>query len=458
MYCLIIDGNPALDGTGEGFDRYLGGFASGLQSKGHRVGRFVLRELDLAFCTGCWACWWKTPGLCAFKDDIVALHREMTKADLIVWASPLILGNVSALLKTAQDRFVPMVHPYISIQDGECHHRPRYAREPDIGLIVGPGPDDGELDLALARGFFERFAKNAHGKFRLFATPNTPLAEAVEAALSGPELPAGADLPSWVADPAPRLAVAGDDADTVPRRLFVNGSPRGKASNSALLLSWIAKGMAAAGIADAASIPVVDLARKDGLGAQLEAFRDADEVIIALPLYTDSVPAIVKRFLEALAASEPADMRGKRVAFIIQSGFPEPVHSETAAAYLARAPARLGLTHAGTLVRGGIEGIRIQPESMTKKTREAFERAGREFAASGTFPPELARDIAGKRLLSPFGRTAFKALSLTGLTNFYWDMMLKRYGAFDKRFDAPYGEAFGGKRHGLEGAAAGNGA
>jgi hypothetical protein len=37
-------------------------------------------------------------------------------------------------------------------------------------------------------------------------------------------------------------------------------------------------------------------------------------------------------------------------------------------------------------------------------------------------------------------------------------MMLKRNGAFDKRFDAPYGEAYGGKRHGLEGAAAGKGA
>jgi multimeric flavodoxin WrbA len=442
MYCLIIDGNPALDGAGEGFDRYVGGFASGLQSKGHKVGRFVLRELDLAFCTGCWACWWKTPGLCAFKDDIVALHREMTKADLIVWASPLILGNVSALLKTAQDRFVPMVHPYISIQDGECHHRPRYARAPDIGLIVAPDPDDGELDLALARSFFERFAKNAHGKFRLFATPDMPLAEAIEAALSGPELPVGAELPSWIAHPAPRLTAAAGGVDTGPRRLFVNGSPRGRESNSALLLSWIAKGMAAAGIADAASIPVVDLARKGGLAAQIEAFLGADEVVIAFPLYTDSVPAIVKRFLEALSVRGPVEIQGKRVAFVIQSGFPEPVHSETVAAWVARAAGRLGLTHAGTLVRGGIEGIRIQPANMTKKTREAFERAGREFAASGTFPPELARDIAGKRLLSPIGRAAFKLISLTGLTNFYWNMMLKRNGAFDKRFDAPYGPAY----------------
>jgi multimeric flavodoxin WrbA len=442
MYCLIIDGNPSLDGAGEGFDRYVRGFASGLESKGHRVRRFALRELDLAFCTGCWSCWWKTPGLCAFADGIVAIHQELSRADFVVWASPLILGNVSALLKKAQDRFVPMIHPYISIQGGECHHRPRYAREPDIGLIVGPGPDDGALDLALARGLFERFAKNAHGKFRLFATPSLPIEEAIEAALSGPELPPGAALPSWIADPAPRSAPADRNTAMGRRRLFVNGSPRGRQSNSALLLSWIAKGMAAAGIEDAESIPVVDLARKGGLEDQLEAFRRADEVIIAFPLYTDSVPAIVKRFLEALSASDPAGIRGKRVAFVVQSGFPEPVHSETAAAYLARAALRLGLVHAGTLIRGGIEGIRIQPDSMTRKTREAFELAGREFAVSGTFPPALARSIAGRRALSPLGKAAFKAIAATGLTNFYWDMMLRRHGAFDKRFDAPYGKAY----------------
>jgi multimeric flavodoxin WrbA len=115
---------------------------------------------------------------------MATLYPKMVKADLVVWASPLILGTISALTKKAQDRFIPLTHPYVELVDGECHHRHRYAHNADVGLIVEATADDTEADLAIVRRFFERFSRNTRTKLRLFATTATPIEEATHEALA----------------------------------------------------------------------------------------------------------------------------------------------------------------------------------------------------------------------------------------------------------------------------------
>ncbi len=41
----------------------------GKLSENHSVDCFSLSKMDLQFCTGCWSCWWKTPGKCVIHDD-----------------------------------------------------------------------------------------------------------------------------------------------------------------------------------------------------------------------------------------------------------------------------------------------------------------------------------------------------------------------------------------------------
>ena len=180
MFCLLLNGNP----KPSAFDDYLVRFTAALGARGQEVERIDLRDAKLRYCAGCWSCWWKTPGLCAIKDDMVLLYPKMVRADLIVWASPLVLGTVSALTKQAQDRFVPLAHPYIELVNGECHHRHRYAHNADLGLIVEPTADDSEADLAIVREFFARFSRNTRTRLRLFATPATPVEEATREALA----------------------------------------------------------------------------------------------------------------------------------------------------------------------------------------------------------------------------------------------------------------------------------
>jgi multimeric flavodoxin WrbA len=180
MHCLVLNGNP----QPSSFDDYLARFTQVLERQGHAAERIDLRDLNLRYCVGCWTCWWRTPGLCALKDDMADVYPKLANADLVLWASPLVAGTVSALLKKVQDRVVPILHPYIELVDGECHHRHRYEHNADLGLIVEPTAEDNDADLAITLDLFERFSRNTRTKFRLFATTATPVEEAAREALA----------------------------------------------------------------------------------------------------------------------------------------------------------------------------------------------------------------------------------------------------------------------------------
>ncbi len=219
------------------------------------------------------------------------------------------------------------------------------------------------------------------------------------------------------------------------KRLLLNGSPRGKDGNSRKILAWIGQGLEQAGVA---ASPTVDLAPDPTRPEVLSAFLDADEVVFTFPLYTDAMPGIVKGFFEALVAVDPARMRGKRVAFIIQSGFPEAIHTEVLGRYLARLSTRLGFQHLGTLRRGGVEGIRMMPPRQVAKIQARFVAAGKELGEKKAFSPSLIASMAGTRTFGIVGRAVVRLLVFSGLANIYWNAQLKKHGAFNKRFDAPY--------------------
>jgi len=181
MDILLLDGNP--DPARAAWEGWLEAFTLKAEAAGAAVHLRRLREMDIRFCTGCWSCWWATPGLCVHKDDMPGLYPRMLAADLVVWASPLVMGNVSALTKKTQDRFIPLIHPFIELAHGECHHRRRYPIDIDMGLIVEAGPGDTEEDLAIMRRQHERLALNSRGRLRLCATTERNAEEAAHEAV-----------------------------------------------------------------------------------------------------------------------------------------------------------------------------------------------------------------------------------------------------------------------------------
>lgn len=157
MKITILNGeNKSENGT---FTGYIGNVADAL-SENNSVDVFNLSDMNLKFCTGCWSCWWKTPGQCASKDDAEPIFRSVINSDLLIFSSPITAGFTSSELKKITDRLIVLIHPYIQIREDECHHQKRYEKYPDLGLILEKNIDTDDEDLKIISDIYDRLALN----------------------------------------------------------------------------------------------------------------------------------------------------------------------------------------------------------------------------------------------------------------------------------------------------------
>lgn len=113
-------------------------------------------------CVGCWSCWWKTPGRCAFHD-IDAFYKEYLSADKVIIFSKVTKNFVSGNLKTLFDRMIPHFLPYTKMSTGESRHIPRYDKYPDIELYYQgkfSTIDDKKIYEDYIRRTFDMFESN----------------------------------------------------------------------------------------------------------------------------------------------------------------------------------------------------------------------------------------------------------------------------------------------------------
>jgi hypothetical protein len=167
------------------------------------------------------------------------------------------------------------------------------------------------------------------------------------------------------------------------------------------------------------------------------AFAEAECVILGFPLYTDSMPGIVKHFIEAL---EPLVGRENNppVGFVVQSGFPEGLHSRYIERYLEKLAARLGSPYLGTIVKGNGEGVRIMPLSMNEKLFANLQAIGAGLASAGRFDPAVLAKIAHPEQFPALLGPVFKVFLRLPIAHSYFDDMLKQNGAYERRFAQPF--------------------
>jgi multimeric flavodoxin WrbA len=167
MNITILNGDIAEHNTG--FSGYLEKLVHHLPND-YIVELFNLDQMNLYYCTGCWDCWWKTPGRCKLKDEGEKVFRSVINSDLFIFASPLIAGFTSSTLKKITDRLIVLIHPYLDIRNGESHHKKRYDYYPDFGVIVQKEQDTDEEDLKIVKDMYDRLALNFHAKQLFFKT------------------------------------------------------------------------------------------------------------------------------------------------------------------------------------------------------------------------------------------------------------------------------------------------
>jgi hypothetical protein len=223
--------------------------------------------------------------------------------------------------------------------------------------------------------------------------------------------------------------------------LLLNGSPRGAGSNSMKMLSRVAEGwQRAAGVVDgdgSARFEALHLARRADFERAVAAYPKADTVLLGMPLYADAMPSLVKFYIEELAglvgrAGNP------RMAFLVQSGFSEALHSRGVERYFEKLARRLGSPYAGTIVHGGGEALRSMPEEASKKLWARLDALGESLARDGCFDPQLLPKVAGVERFSAPVAAVLGAALVWPLPLVMWDGELRKNGAYESRDARPY--------------------
>lgn len=139
MKILAINGSPRAKKSCT--EQMLMPLLEGMRQAGAETEVVYLADKKIHHCIGCFACWFKTPGVCIFKDDMVKLLEKMITADFLVYGTPLYVYAPTGLMKNFLDRSLPLALPFMEEGDGAEHvttHSVRYGKDDVKTLLVSP--------------------------------------------------------------------------------------------------------------------------------------------------------------------------------------------------------------------------------------------------------------------------------------------------------------------------------
>lgn len=221
-----------------------------------------------------------------------------------------------------------------------------------------------------------------------------------------------------------------------PRRvLLLVGSPRGPRSTSESLGAYLLKKLQGYGLELEKVYIHPSLRSDEGRGNLLRAVDSSDLLILAFPLYVDSLPSPVIAALEMIAEHRKTSkkQRSQRFLAISNNGFPEACQNDTALAICRRFASETGIEWVGGLALGGGEAVRGKPldeaGGRVRNVKKALDLAAAALAEGKSVPKEaevlMAKAIVPVWMYVWFGNRG-------------WKRQAKKYGAQNKLRDRPY--------------------
>ncbi len=171
--------------------------------------------------------------------------------------------------------------------------------------------------------------------------------------------------------------------------------------------------------------------RRD-LTALAEKFAAAEHVIVGFPLYVDAMPGSVKEFFETLQPYMGKE-NNPALGFVIQCGFPETSHLRYVERYCEKFSRRMNCRYLGSMLKGGCEGLDVQPAFLTDKYYQYFYQLGAEFGKTGQFEGTILEKLARPEHL----KAEHLAQVIPFINQALWDAQMEKNGVLDRSFDKP---------------------
>jgi NAD(P)H-dependent FMN reductase len=175
-----------------------------------------------------------------------------------------------------------------------------------------------------------------------------------------------------------------------------------------------------------------------GRGGLLRATQQADIVVVACPLYVDSVPYVVIRAMELIAEDRQAkrELREQRLLCIVNCGYPEAHQNDTALAMCRQFAREMGFQWAGGLALGAGEAIGgrslLAVKGMARNVIKSLDLTT-DALVTGKAVPQEARQKMARPLIPNWLYIWFGKMN--------WKRQTKKHGVHKKLYDRPYESA-----------------
>jgi multimeric flavodoxin WrbA len=421
MKAILLDGSNKDDAIG---DRVRAALTTELQAGGWEVEHVLLREEKIGNCAGDFYCWIRSPGMCNVDDANRDIAEAVVHSDLLVYLTPITFGGYSSALKRMVDHQIQNVSPFFAKVHGETHHQKRYRHYADflaVGWLEGP-------DLQ-AEALFQNLA--ARNGINFYA--KTAISAVVMAHQSDAELQAAAhgwldDLHNGKSSGTRELPLNAPQAGegTIRRAMLLVGSPRTRKSSSASLGGYLFEQLGKQNVQVETIYTHTSVRSPGRMAALFDAVEAADLVVLAFPLYVDSLPAPLIEALERIAVHRAGRERThpQRLVAIANCGFPEAKHNTMALAVCATFARQAGFDWAGSLALGAGEGI-VHGAALDELGGQAFALSkaldlAAEALLAGKPIPQAAVDLMARPVIPGW---LYRAMGVYG-----WREQAKRFG------------------------------
>jgi ring-1,2-phenylacetyl-CoA epoxidase subunit PaaE len=397
-----------------------------LKATGELLRSFQLAEIDIGPCVGCFDCWVRSPGLCRIPDQAQEIVHAVANANRVVWVHEVSFGGFGSQIKRVIDRHIPLILPFFRMHEDLTHHQARYKWLPPV-VAFGVDHAPHQARERLFRDHVESVNLNLTASS--WGALYLPAGQALDdetiaqtlAACSSPTNPSGSRRGAQLAY---RAACAGavDNGARPQRVAILHGSAREMhRSTSRAISEAFADAFKAAGCAAVDIVHATAFARPGQAPSEAaQQLAQADLLLIAAPLYADTLPFLVMRALEMVR--DQRRHKGQmvppaRLAAVINCGFPEAEQTRFALELLRQFALEAQYTYAGGWGVGESEVIEGRPVAslggMARHLCAAISAAGEALVRGQS----IAEAVSAEGSLPLIPHAGLRAI---GTLQWYW--------------------------------------